>query len=73
MNDLFEIGELGFLRDIPAELSSMTKENIFLKTQISGYKKKIRLLGILLGGIGLYWVLNKYFRNKNTPDENANS
>ena len=73
MNDLFEIGELGILRDIPAELSSKTKENIFLKTQISGYKKKILLLGLLLGGIAGFWVLNKYYRNKTPHDENANS
>ena len=73
MNDLFEIGELGILRDIPAELSSKTKENIFLKAQISGQQKKILLLGILLGGIASYWIWNKYFRNKNTPDENVNS
>ena len=73
MNDLFEIGELGVLRDIPAELSSKTEENIFLKTQISGYQKKILLFGLLLGGIAAFWVWNKYYRNKKTPDENANS
>ncbi len=73
MNDLFEIGELGFLRDIPAELSRITKENISLKAQNSGYQKKIRLLWILVGGIGAYWAWNKYFRHRNTTNEHSNS
>ncbi len=73
MNDLFEIGELGFLQDIPAELSSKTKENIFLKTQIRGQQNKIRLLGVLIVGIAAYWAWNKYYRTKNTSDENSTS
>lgn len=73
MNDLFEIGELGFLRDIPAELSSMTKENIFLKAQIGGQQKRIRLLWIILGGIAAFWIWNKFYRNKKIPDEISNS
>jgi hypothetical protein len=73
MNDLFEIGELGILRDIPAELSSKTKENIFLKAEISGQQKKMRLLWIFLGGIASFWIWDKYFRGRNTTDENSNS
>ncbi len=73
MKDLFEIGELGFLRDIPAELSSKIKENIFLKTQIHGQQNKIHLLGILLMGISAYWVWNKYHRYKNTSNEDSTS
>jgi hypothetical protein len=44
MEKLLEIGEIGLLRDIPAELTFMTSENNFLKQSNDKLKFEKRIL-----------------------------
>ena len=57
MNKLLEIGEIGLLRNIPSELTFLTKENNLLKQSNSKLKfeKQILVWGIVALMIYIIW------------------
>jgi hypothetical protein len=57
MDKLFEIGEIGPLRDIPSELTFLTNENGILKQRNSKLKfeKQILICSIVLLVIYIIW------------------
>lgn len=69
MEKLLEIGEIGLLRDIPAELTFMTSENNFLKQSNDKLKfeKRILIYGIIFLVAYIIW------REIKKSDEDLNS
>jgi hypothetical protein len=57
MDKLLEIGEIGLLRDIPSDLTFLTKENNLLKQSNSKLKfeKQILVCGIIALMIYIIW------------------
>ena len=57
MNKLFEIGEIGLLQDIPAELTYMTNENNLLKQKNDklGFEKSILIFSIVVLVLYIIW------------------
>lgn len=68
MDKLFEIGEIGPLRDIPSEMTFMTNENNLLKQSNNKLKfeKQILIYSIVLLVIYIIWSEIK------DRDENVN-
>jgi hypothetical protein len=58
MDKLLEIGEIGLLRDIPAELTFMTNENYFLKKSNDKLKfeKTILICGVIFLIVAIVWI-----------------
>ncbi len=69
MEKLLEIGEIGLLRDIPAELTFMTNETNLLKQSNDKLKfeKRILICGIIFLITYIIWMELK------KSDENLNS
>lgn len=65
MDRLLEIGEIGIMRDIPAELTKLTDDNQILKAKNSKQKTAIGILVVVLFGAGIYILKN----NTNTKKE----
>jgi hypothetical protein len=67
MDRLLEIGEIGLLRDIPAEIDILTNENLLLKTRNARQKSELRFWHFVIAGIVIYFIW-KEIKNK-TEDE----
>lgn len=59
MDRLFEIGELGMVRDIPAELTNLEGVCKSLRVELHKYKNLAGFLGLCLGGVVLYLLFKK--------------
>ena len=57
MDRLFEIGELGVVRDIPTEMTNLEGVCQSLRTEVQKYKNLAGFLGICLVGTALYLLL----------------
>jgi hypothetical protein len=57
MDKFLEIGEIGLLRDIPVELTFLTKENRLLKqsTDKIKFQKKVLVFSLIALGIYIIW------------------
>lgn len=75
IDKLLEIGEIGLLRDIPAEIGSLINENNVLKARCTSQKSELRFLYIVIAGIIIYliWKDSKKGTTKQTEDEHINS
>ncbi|HEC42680.1 MAG TPA: hypothetical protein ENI20_07625 [Bacteroides sp.] len=62
MDRLFEIGELGVVPDIPAELTNLESVCKSLRSELQKYKNLAGFLGLCLAGVGIYLLL------KDQPD-----
>ena len=56
MDKLFEIGEIGLLRDIPSEMTFMTNENKLLKQSVSNMKFEKQILICSIVALVLYII-----------------
>ncbi len=59
MDRLLEIGEIGILRDIPAEITKLTGDNQLLKAKNSTQKTAIIILVAVIIGAVIYIQKNK--------------
>ena len=59
MDRLLEIGEIGILRDIPAELTKLIDDNQLLKVKNSTQKTAIIILVAVIIGAVIYIQKNK--------------
>ena len=57
MDKLFEIGELGVIRDIPAELTQLETANRSLTIALRKNKDLVVFLGICMAGLVIYIVI----------------
>lgn len=70
MDKLIECSELGFLRDIPAELLKLEKQNVGLIKELQLFKKKAINISIATGAAILATAIIIYFTNqKNKKNE----
>lgn len=63
---MFEIGELGIVRDIPTEMIHLEGICRSLRAELQKYKNLAGFLGLCLGGVVIY-ILTKD-RPSNTQD-----
>jgi hypothetical protein len=59
MDRLFEIGELGIVRDIPAELTNLETVNQSLRIELHKYKNMANFLGFCLAGAIIYIIIKR--------------
>ena len=59
MGRLFEIGELGIIRDIPSELTNLEGVCKSLRVELQKYKNLVGFLGLCLGGVVLYMLIKE--------------
>jgi hypothetical protein len=57
MDNLFEIGDLGIVRDIPAELAQLESANKVLRTKLQRQTKISNILKFCLIGMIIYVVV----------------
>lgn len=73
IDQLLEFGDVGILRDIPSELTNLTKENTFLKQANTKLKSNNRTLLIILAGLTAYFIYQNYLNpNRETEDYESN-
>lgn len=65
MDKLFEIGEIGQLRDIPSDLAFLTDENILLKQRISKSKIEKTFLVLSIVVLIIYIIRCEIQKNDN--------
>ena len=63
MDNLFEIGELGIVRDIPAELTQLKSSNNVLRAQLQRQTNICGILKLCLIGAVIY-IIVKYSLSK---------
>ena len=63
MNRLFEIGELGIVRDIPTEMTHLEGVCRSLRAELQKYKNLAGFLGLCLAGAVIY-ILTKDIPSK---------
>lgn len=63
MDRLFEIGEIGPLRDIPSEMTFMTNENKLLRQSVSKFKFEKQILICSMVALVLY-IIWREFRDR---------
>ena len=59
MDRLFEIGELGIIKDIPAEMSNLESVCKSLRIELQKYKNLAGFLGCCLVGVVIYQLLKE--------------
>lgn len=64
MNKMFEIGELGIVRDIPAEITQLESANNALRSELQNQKTISGILFACLVGAVIYIVLKTSSNNK---------
>jgi hypothetical protein len=72
---LLEIGEIGLLKDIPAEIDILTNENVSLKTRNARQKSELRFWHIVVAAIVIYFFWKDFQKwiPKKTEDESINT
>lgn len=75
MDKLLEIGEIGLIRDIPAEIGLLANENNVLKARCASQKSELRFLYIVIAGILIYILIkhNMSGLNNKKEDEHFNT